>query len=135
MFKFVCFLPILQSLAGFLCVLTSCLQRLVLAALGDMNKEPASGCGFVWVRHMECGGRLWTSWGHLQAKYPPWLMGRLPVGVGQAESRVCTLLTLSGSSGCCSPSLSSPPITQHTLVSARDTRERDGPLWRCCAHT
>ena len=67
--KYVCFLPILQSLTGFLHVLTSHLQRLILSSPGGMPREPAAGCG-TW----RC---LWTSggWGRLQAGCPSWLMG------------------------------------------------------------
>lgn len=44
MLKFVYFLPVPQIRAGFLQVLSSYLQRLGLAALGGVHREPATVC-------------------------------------------------------------------------------------------
>lgn len=41
------FLPVLQSWAGFPCMLTSCLQRLALAPFRSVSRKPAMGWGYV----------------------------------------------------------------------------------------
>lgn len=58
-FKFVCFLPIPQSQAGFLYMLTTFLQRLLLATI-RMEVYVGEACRML--------GCPWTSWGDLQVR-------------------------------------------------------------------
>lgn len=48
MLRFLCFLPVSQSWAGFLCMLHSYLQKLTLTALRGMHRELAIWMGYGW---------------------------------------------------------------------------------------
>lgn len=49
----------------------------------------------VWVMHVEHWRCLFPVWGNHQARYPPWLLGRLPGKVNETVSMVCVSLMVS----------------------------------------
>lgn len=80
-FRFQCFLTILHNWAGFLHVLTNCLQRLVLAAVGDWGfRAPGVPVGYLGglVDKAFPGAHWWASW---------WSLTQL----GEAVSLCCPL--------------------------------------------
>ena len=102
-FKFVCFLPVLQILAGFQCMLTNHLQTLALAAHSG-GSQAAGQRRAVWVRYVEHLGSPWASWGGPQAKHPQQFVDGLPVWVSKIAGSSSLWWILSPS--CCAPSLS-----------------------------
>lgn len=65
-----------------LCVLTSHLPIFAVSAtVWSMYRELATGLAGVWVKCMECCGRLWASWEDLHVRCSQWLVGRLVDGV------------------------------------------------------
>ena len=71
-------------------MLTAICKDLVLLPSGAHARfQPWVQC--VKVRHAECWGHPWTSWGYLQARCPYWLTGRFPNRVWNAISSTTPL--------------------------------------------
>ena len=130
MLRFVYFPPVLWSWAGFLCVLTSLLQRLTLAAVRGMHMELSTGCRVcrwnMWSIRDACepvrGICRWGISSNSQA-------GFLVYVVHEVVSRthvplICSIL----SPGCSTPSHS--PSSSHAVHDSLLCTgwERNGPL-------
>ena len=104
MLKFVWFLPVPQSWASFLHMLTSGLQRLALAATESADREPAMELGGGGGQGNEVRGALEVPVVQLvgsKARRPQQVLGRLTDGVCKTVSRICRIFGVCGS-----PSLS-----------------------------
>jgi len=106
MIKFVWFLPVLQSWAGFLCMLTSHLQRFPLTPVRAciQNWSQAEGV-YVW-------GAQSTGITVGQLGFAQCLVGELPNGVCNVVSRIHFSL-MSSKSPCCSSPSSHTPQPRH----------------------
>lgn len=103
MLRFVCFFPILQSWAGFLHLLASCLQRLTLSINGNTGRDPDTREGrWVWESTGGAHGPVWGIHGQgiPSSSWKGFLMEPTKKLVGHAHLR-CIL-----SPACCAPSLS-----------------------------
>lgn len=134
--KFVVFLPLLQSQAGFLPVLITCLQKHTHVSYSYSSprstwKEPVALWVCVQVRCEKCWGCPCARWGDPQVRHTKRLIGGLPNVMPKGSSRVCMSFYASWEPwlllSCPLPAL--PSHAAHCSILGGEWG-KNGPLWQ-----